>query len=60
MTRLEAVYLGPGEVLVAADVRMQPGLGGDELTAVLARIRSDAARELPVIARLYLTPVPRE
>jgi len=60
VTRLEAVYLGPGEVLVAADVRMQPGLGGDELTAVLARIRADAARELPVIARLYLTPVPRE
>jgi cation diffusion facilitator family transporter len=58
--RLEAVYLGPGEVLVAADVRMRPGLCGDELTAVLARIRSDAARELPVIARLYLTPVPRE
>ena len=43
MTRLEAVYLGPGEVLVAADVRMTPGLSGDELTAVLARIRSDAA-----------------
>ena len=58
VTRLEAVYLGPGEVLVAADVRMQPGLGGDDLTAVLAGIRGDAARELPVIARLYLTPVP--
>jgi cation diffusion facilitator family transporter len=58
--RLEAVYLGPGEVLVAADVRMAAGLGGDELTAVLSRIRSDAQQELPVIARLYLTPVPRE
>jgi cation diffusion facilitator family transporter len=55
--RLEAVYLGPGEVLVAADVRMQYGLSGDELTAVLAGIRDAAARELPVIARLYLTPV---
>ncbi len=60
VARLEAVYLGPGEVLVAADVRMAAGLGGDELTAVLARIRSDAQQELPVIARLYLTPVPRE
>jgi cation diffusion facilitator family transporter len=60
VTRLEAVYLGPGEVLVAADVRMTPDLGGDELTAVLARIRSDAQHDLPVIARLYLTPVPRE
>jgi cation diffusion facilitator family transporter len=57
VTRLEAVYLGPGEVLVAADVRMEDGLSGDEVTAVLARIRDEAARELPVIARLYLTPV---
>jgi cation diffusion facilitator family transporter len=60
VTQLEAVYLGPGEVLVAADVRMQPGLSGDDLTAVLARIRTDAAEEVPAIARLYLTPVPAE
>jgi cation diffusion facilitator family transporter len=58
VARLEAVYLGPGEVLVAADVRMAPDLTGDDIIAVLARIRDDAARELPVIARLYLTPVP--
>jgi cation diffusion facilitator family transporter len=57
VSRLEAVYLGPGEVLVAADVEMAGGLKGDEVTGVLARIREDAARELPVIARLYLTPV---
>jgi cation diffusion facilitator family transporter len=55
--RLEAVYLGPGEVLVAADVRMEPGLSGTEVTAALERIRADAAREVPVVARLYLTPV---
>ena len=55
--RIEAVYLGPGEVLAAADVRMDPHLSGEELTDVLARIRADACRELPVIARLYLTPV---
>jgi cation diffusion facilitator family transporter len=55
--RLEAVYLGPGEVLVAADVRMAGGLSGDDVTAALDRIRADTARELPVIARLYLTPV---
>src|SRR3954466_13035025 len=54
--RIEAVYLGPGEVLVAADVRMDPQLSGEELTDVLMRIRSDACRELPVIARMYLTP----
>jgi hypothetical protein len=55
---IEAVYLGPGEVLVAADVQMDPQLSGEELTDVLGRIRSDACRELPVIARMYLTPVP--
>jgi cation diffusion facilitator family transporter len=60
VARLEAVYLGPGEVLVAADVLMDPALGGAELTAVLARIRREASRDAPVIARLYLTPVPRE
>ena len=57
VARLEAVYLGPGEVLVAADVVMRRGLAGDELVAILSRIRADAARDLPVIARLYLTPV---
>ena len=60
VSRLEAIYLGPGEVLVAADVRMDPALSGDDVTEALARIRGDAARELPVIARLYLTPVPPE
>jgi cation diffusion facilitator family transporter len=60
VARLEAVYLGPGEVLVAADIRMDPDLTGDDITAVLARIRGDAARDLPVIARLYLTPVPAD
>jgi cation diffusion facilitator family transporter len=57
VSRLEAVYLGPGEVLVAADVRMDPRLSGDDVTSVLARIRGDAARDVPVITRLYLTPV---
>ena len=28
IARLEAVYLGPGQALVAADVRMEPGLSG--------------------------------
>ena len=58
VARLEAVYLGPAEVLVAADVRMDPDLSGDDISAVLAGIRGEAARDLPVIARLYLTPVP--
>jgi cation diffusion facilitator family transporter len=54
---IEAVYLGPGQVLVAADVRMDPGLDArgvaNALVAARARIRDD----VPVVARLYLTPV---
>jgi cation diffusion facilitator family transporter len=57
VARLEAVYLGPGEVLVAADVVMGDGLSGAAVAAALARTRSDVAHALPVIARLYLTPV---
>jgi cation diffusion facilitator family transporter len=57
VSRLEAVYLGPAEVLVAADVAMAEGLSGREVAAALARIKADVARDLPIIARLYLTPV---
>ena len=55
--RIEAVYLSPTEVLVAADVLMADGLGGEQVAAVLVQTRADVMRELPVIARLYLTPV---
>jgi cation diffusion facilitator family transporter len=55
--RLEAVYLGPTEVLVAADIAMADGLTGVEVAEALARTRAAVGRELPVIARLYLTPV---
>jgi cation diffusion facilitator family transporter len=58
--RLEAVYLGPSEVLVAADIAMGDGLSGREVAAALARTRVDVGRDLPVIARLYLTPVEAE
>jgi hypothetical protein len=37
---------------------MADGLAGAEVTAALARMRTDVAREVPAIARLYLTPVP--
>ena len=57
VVRIEAVYLSPTEVLVAADVRMAEGLGGEQVAAVLVRTRADVMREIPVIARLYLTPV---
>jgi cation diffusion facilitator family transporter len=57
VTALEAVYLGPGEILVAADVEMDPDLSGTALAGTLDRIRVDTRRDIPAIARLYLTPV---
>jgi cation diffusion facilitator family transporter len=57
VSRMEAVYLGPGEVLVAADVAMADGLSGAEVALSLARTRAAICTELPVVARLYLTPV---
>jgi cation diffusion facilitator family transporter len=58
VTRLEAVYLGPSAVLVAADVQMADGLAGADIPTALARMRADVARDVPTITRLYLTPVP--
>jgi cation diffusion facilitator family transporter len=57
VTRMEAVYLGPSEVLAAADVRMREGLSGEEVAVLLVRMRAEVIQELPVIMRLYLTPV---
>jgi len=58
VTQIEAVYLGPREVLVAADVRMADGMTSEQAALALARVRAQLCTELPVIARLYLTPVP--
>jgi cation diffusion facilitator family transporter len=60
VARLEAVYLGASEVLVAADVLVEPGLGVRDAAQALATARTRIHQEVPVIARLYLTPVPRE
>jgi cation diffusion facilitator family transporter len=57
VTRLEAVYLSPTEVLVAADVEMADGLTGGDVTATLARVRAELERDVPAVARTYLTPV---
>jgi len=48
-----AVYLGPGEVLVAADVR----LAQCDVAATLARLREQVMADAPQIRRLYLTPL---
>jgi cation diffusion facilitator family transporter len=58
--RLEAVYIGASDVLVAADVLMEPGLDSDGAAQALAAARTRIQQEVPVVARLYLTPVPRE
>lgn len=54
---LEAVYLGPAQVLAAADVELSAGLSGSDVAAALARARAQIMNEVPAIARLYLTPV---
>jgi cation diffusion facilitator family transporter len=58
VSRLEAVYLGASQVLVAADVLMDPGLGVEDAERALAMARTRMLEEVPVIRRLYLTPVP--
>jgi divalent metal cation (Fe/Co/Zn/Cd) transporter len=55
--RLEAVYLGPGDVLAAAEVRLDDGLTAPEVAHTLERVRSDLCTQVPAITRLYLTPV---
>ena len=55
---LEAVYLGPGEVLVTADVTVEHCQDADDVAAALQRARTDIGQEVPAIARLQLTPVP--
>ena len=54
---LEAVYLGPAQVLAAADVELTAGLGARDVAASLARARAEIMDDVPAIARLYLTPV---
>jgi cation diffusion facilitator family transporter len=55
---LSAVYLGPGEVLVTAEVTVEAGQDGDGVVAALDHARSAITRDAPAIARMYLTPVP--
>jgi cation diffusion facilitator family transporter len=54
---IEAVYLGPGQVLVAADVQMDPALDASGVAAAVTELRARVCGEVPAVARLYLTPV---
>jgi cation diffusion facilitator family transporter len=57
VARMEAIYLGPAEVLVTAEVVVEPGQDGDALVAAIDRLRTTMLREIPAVAELYLTPV---
>jgi cation diffusion facilitator family transporter len=57
VANLDAVYLGPGEVLVTADVTLERCQDADAVAAALQRARDDIGRDVPAIARLALTPV---
>jgi cation diffusion facilitator family transporter len=54
---MQAVYLGPAEVLVTADVTLEPGQDAGGVVEALRRAREEVARDVPQIARLQLTPV---
>jgi cation diffusion facilitator family transporter len=54
---IEAIYLGPGQVLVAADVRMDPRLNAEGVADALMTARARIFHDVPPVARLYLTPV---
>jgi cation diffusion facilitator family transporter len=53
VTRMEGVYLGPREALVAADVVVDCG----DIPSTLERAREQVSRDVPFVTRLYLTPV---
>ncbi len=53
VVRMESVYLGPREAMVAADVVVDCS----DVEATLKRVRDDVRREVPFVTRLYLTPV---
>jgi cation diffusion facilitator family transporter len=55
--RLEAVYLGPTDVLVAAEVLVLDGMSAHELAAALDRAADRMRADVPALTRIYLTPV---
>jgi hypothetical protein len=57
LRRIEAIYLGPGQVLVAAEVRLDPRLDAAGVARTLTAARARIAHDVQAVARLYLTPV---
>jgi cation diffusion facilitator family transporter len=56
--RMLAIYLGPGEVLVTAEVTVEDGQDGAGVVAALDDARHAIGRDVPAVAQLFLTPVP--
>jgi cation diffusion facilitator family transporter len=57
VARIEGVYLGPSDVLVAAEIRLGDSLSGRDVAYALAGARAALHADVPAITRLYLTPV---
>jgi cation diffusion facilitator family transporter len=57
VARLEAVYLGVGDVLVVGDVRVEDGLTGAQASAAIVAAQDRIRAEVPAITRIALTPV---
>src|SRR5919199_1701105 len=53
---VQAVYLGPGEVLVTADVTLEHCQDAAAVSAAIERARTEIRRDVPAIAQLALTP----
>jgi hypothetical protein len=54
---VEAVHLGPGSILAAAEVQLASCFTADDVAATLLRVRATLKADIPSITRLYLTPV---
>ena len=52
--RIEAIHLGPGSIMAAAEIALGDG---HDAAAALERVRDRIQAEVPAITRLYLTPV---
>jgi cation diffusion facilitator family transporter len=55
--RLEAVYLGPADVLVAAEVLVPDDMSAHALATALDAAGDRLRSDVPAITRIYLTPV---
>jgi divalent metal cation (Fe/Co/Zn/Cd) transporter len=54
---LQAVYLGPREVLVTGEICLADGLDTAGVADVIGRVRDVVTRTYPQVSHLFLTPV---